>query len=119
MLVWAVIVYDELDYLQATVERLQRHDKPIYVMCDVKSPEAVKNYLMDASVEHSEYAFDGDYSKMRNELDNRVRLLDRYQWICQLDADELPADNLVLEVEGILAGAGVTKVNVCRFKLLF
>ncbi len=115
MLVWAVIVYDELDYLQATIERLQRHDKPIYVMCDVKSPEAVKNYLVDTAVEHSEYAFDGDYSKMRNELDNRVRLLDRYQWICQLDADELPADNLVLEVEGILAGAGVTKVNVCRF----
>lgn len=115
MLVWAIIVYDEIEYLQTTVKRLQELERPIYVMCDVNSPEAVKSFLQEANIEHSEYAFDGDYSKMRNELDDRVRLLNQYQWICQLDADELPAENLVLEVEDILAGAGVTKVNVCRF----
>ena len=115
MLVWAIIVYDEVEYLKTTVKRLQDLDRNIYVMCDVKSPDSVKDYLVEATVEHSENAFDGNYSTMRNELDTRVRLLDRYQWICQLDADELPAENLLLEVEDILAGAGVTKVNVCRF----
>ena len=83
MLVWAIIVYDEVEYLQSTVERLQRHDKPIYVMCDVKSPEAVKNYLVDASVEHSEYAFDGDYSKMRNELDKRESGVGSRRYTCR------------------------------------
>lgn len=115
MLVWAVIVYDELEYLQQTVKRVKECDKALYVMCDVNSPDSVKQFLRDENVEHSEYAFDGDYSAMRNELDQRVRDLDRYEWICQIDADELPARNLLLETEDIIAGAGVTKVNVCRF----
>ena len=115
MLVWAILAYDELDYVAKTVERLRQCDKPIYVMCDVNSPEMLKEWLKLEEVEHSEYAFDGDYSKMRNELDNRVRALDRYDWNCQLDADELPAFNLVLEVEGIIRVANVNKINVCRF----
>ncbi len=114
-LVWAILVYDELDYLAKTVERLRQCNKPLYVMCDVNSPELLKEWLDDEDIEHSEYAFDGDYSKMRNELDLRVRELDRYQWICQLDADELPTFNLINEVEDIIKVAGVNKINVCRF----
>ena len=52
---------------------------------------------------------------MRNELDNRVRALNKYDWICQLDADELPAFNLINEVEGIIRVANVNKISVCRF----
>ena len=115
MLVWAILAYDELDYVAKTVERLRQCDKPIYVMCDVNSPDMLKEWLELEEVEHSEYAFDGDYSKMRNELDNRVRALDKYDWICQLDADELPAFNLINEVEGIIRVAGVNKISVCRF----
>jgi hypothetical protein len=115
MLVWAILAYDELDYVAKKVERLRQCDKPIYVMCDVNSPKMLKEWLKLEGVEHSEYAFDGDYSKMRNELDNRVRELDRYDWICQLDADELPAFNLINEVEGIISVADVNKISVCRF----
>lgn len=115
MLVWAILVYDELDYLVTTVERLRQCDKPIYVMCDVKSPEILKEWLDDEDVEHSEYAFDGHYANMRNELDDRVRALDTYDWICQLDADELPALNLINEVEDIIFTSKVNKINVCRF----
>ncbi len=114
-LVWAILVYDELNYLQNTVERLRECNKSIYVMCDVNSPDNLKEWLDEEEVEYSEYAFDGDYSAMRNELDTRVRELDKYQWICQLDADELPAFNLVNEVEDIIKTAGVDKINVCRF----
>jgi hypothetical protein len=114
-LVWAILVYDELEYLQNTVARLQQCGKPIYVMCDVKSPPALKEWLNDEEIEYSEYAFDGHYGNMRNELDIRLRDLDKYDWVCQLDADELPTLNLVTEIEEIIKHSRVDKINVCRF----
>jgi len=115
MLVWGILVYDELEYLQNTVERIRQCNKPIYVMCDVKSPTNLKEWLKQEEIEHSEYLFDGHYANMRNELDNRLRLLNTYDWVCQLDADEIPAVNLVKEVEDIIKVSNVTKINVCRF----
>ena len=113
MFLWGVLVYDELDYLQPLLNRLLYHKQDDYFMYDVNSPEALKEWVMGQNVQHGAYAFDGDYSKMRNELDDRARELDA-EWIFQLDVDELPTHNLIMEVESIVRDSGYSLVNVCR-----
>lgn len=116
MFLWGILVYDEIDYLQPLVERLLYHNKNVYVMYDVKSPAALKAWVTAQDVLYGAYAFDGDYSKMRNELDVRA-VESGADWIFQLDVDELPTHDLIMEVEAIVKDSGYTMVNVCRQNL--
>lgn len=104
---YAISVKDEFLEIQTLVTYLLEHKRKedeVVILFDSKNGDkAIEEYLRASTVEKSlfrwhPYEFDGDFSKMKNYLNS----LCTGDFIFNIDADEVPSLNLVVNLPSFL-----------------
>ena len=116
---YAVTVCNELVEIQRLLPFLLKHKSPndeVVVLFDSKNgSSSVEQYLRASSVSDSKfrwhsYDFEGNFSDLKNHLTN----LCTGDYIFQVDADEMPTENLMRYLGPILSNNPVDVIRVPR-----
>jgi hypothetical protein len=88
MITYTISVCDELDIFKTSLQNITgslNQDEKLLIQYDIVNGSTdVKNFLDNSNIEYISYSFDGDYSKMKNNLLSNVTT----HWVFHLDGDE-------------------------------
>jgi hypothetical protein len=115
MITYTITICDELDILKKSLQNITgslNENEKLLIQYDITSGSIdVKNFLNNSGIQYISYSFDGDYSKMKNNLLSNVTT----PWVFHLDGDEyIESGSLQINRELVINNNKLIDGFVCK-----